>query len=200
MQWRDAIESDTALTIVEDDVVLAANFVEETERLISSLPEDWEHVVWGWGFDALMTFDLLPGYSHCTSAFDQESLRKRSPHFSTERVESRLFRLRAGFGTIGYSISPRGARRLLDYCMPLRPMSLQYPGYERTLANTGIDNMMVQLYPRMAAYVAVPPLVVTDNYHAMSTVQAGIVQSSTHSTAKPPSDSGASVARGSTRL
>lgn len=176
--WRDAIESDKALTIVEDDVVLAENFAEETERLIKSLPEDWEHVIWGWGFDALMTFDLLPGYSHCTSSFDQNSLRKRSQHFSTERIDSRLFRLRAGFGTLGYSISPRGARRLLDHCLPLRPMSIHYPGYDRPLPNTGIDNMMAQAYPHMATYVAIPPLVVTDNYHATSTVQTGTVQSS----------------------
>ena len=179
VQWRDAIQSDTALTILEDDIVVAENFVEETERLIKSLPDDWELVIWGWGFDAYMTFDLLPGYSHCTSTFDQETLRKRSQHFSAEQIESRLFRIRSGFGTIGYSISPRGARRLLDFCMPLRPMSLHYPGYPKPLPNTGIDNMMAQLYPHMAAYVAVPPLVVTDNYHSTSTVQTRIAEPAT---------------------
>jgi len=173
VQWRDSIENDVVLTVIEDDAVLSANFADEAARLLGQLPDDWEYVMWGYNLDASMTFDLLPGYTPCRALFDQAMLRRRSEQFSGERIESRLFRLQGGFGTVCYSISPRGAKRLLEFCMPLRPMLVQHPGYPQLMPNTGIDNMMAKAWPAMQAYVAVPPLAVTDNDHAASTVQTG---------------------------
>ena len=171
MQWRDVIQSDAMLTIVEDDTILAANFVEEASRLLDLLPSDWEYVMWGYNFDAAVTFDLLPGYTPCQAVFDQDASRRSSQNFSCETVDSRLFRLFGAFGTACYSISPRGARRLLDFCLPLRPMMVQHPSLPGPLPNTGIDSMIAKLWPSMQAFVAVPPLAITDNEHAISTVQ-----------------------------
>ena len=171
VQWRDVIQSDVALTVIEDDAVLAANFVEEATRLIDLLPDDWEYVAWGYNLDAAVTFDLLPGFTPCQATFNQETSRRRSQYFSVETVDSRLFRLHDAFGTVCYSISPRGARRLLDFCMPLRPMVVQHPSLPYPLPNTGIDSMIAKAWPSMAAYVAVPPLVITDNEQSISTVQ-----------------------------
>jgi hypothetical protein len=50
-------------------------------------------------------------------------------------------------------------------------METFYPLLNRTLPNRGIDNMMNELYPKINAYVCFPPLVITKNDHALSTVQ-----------------------------
>ncbi|WP_241666934.1 hypothetical protein [Muricoccus nepalensis] len=86
-------------------------------------------------------------------------------------VTTRLFKLLRGFGTVCYSVSPRGAMRLIEFCLPLRPMETRHPALPHPIPNTGIDNMLAHLWPSMPAYVAVPPLVVNENDWAVSTIR-----------------------------
>jgi hypothetical protein len=79
--------------------------------------------------------------------------------------------LQRSLGTVCQSISPTGAAKLLKHCLPIRPMEVFYPILNRSLQNTGIDNMMNDLYPQINAFVSLPPLVVTKNEHGSSTVQ-----------------------------
>jgi hypothetical protein len=79
--------------------------------------------------------------------------------------------LQRSLGTVCQSVSPAGAAKLLRHCLPIRPMEAFYPILNRSLPNTGIDNMMNDLYPQMNAYVSLPPLVITKNESASSTVQ-----------------------------
>lgn len=170
-QWRDAVRRDVPLTIIEDDAVLSANFEAESARLIASLPPDWEYIMWGYNFDAPLTYDLGEGFSPCTALFDQPVIRGKVAGFGRVEVASRLFRLLRGFGTVCYSVSPRGAMRLIEFCLPLRPMETRHPALPQPMPNTGIDNMLAHLWPSMPAYVAVPPLVLNENDHDLSTVQ-----------------------------
>ncbi|WP_043837006.1 glycosyltransferase family 25 protein [Muricoccus aerilatus] len=170
-QWRDAVRRDVPLTIIEDDAVLSANFREESARLIATLPPDWEYVMWGYNFDAPLTYDLGEEFSPCTSLFDQPVVRGKVAGFGRVEVASRLFKLLRGFGTVCYSVSPRGAMRLIEFCLPLRPMETRHPALPHPMPNTGIDNMLAHLWPSMLAYVAVPPLVLNENDHDLSTVQ-----------------------------
>ncbi len=172
VQWRDAVTANEAITVIEDDAILAGNFVAEVERLTAG--GDWDYVAWGWNFDAWMSFDVIPGLAPCLSLFDQDELRAQSHRFPAEHVQSSLFRLRSAFGTISYSVSPRGAQKLLNFCMPLRPMSVSYPGHSKPMPNVGIDNMLALAWPHISAHVALPPLAVTNNERATSTVQSRV--------------------------
>lgn len=193
-QWRDAAQGGEPLTIIEDDAVLCANFEEESARVLAGLPDDWEYVMWGFNFDAPLTFHLGEGLSPCTSAFDQAAMRQDIRNFASRRVSTMAFRLLRGFGTVCYSISPRGAMRLVEFCLPLRPMDTMHPGLAHRIANAGIDNMLARVWPEMAAYVAVPPLALTENDHRVSTIQAaGTPQPPAQKVAFPEPDAFAAV-------
>ena len=167
-QWHRATAEGRPVTVIEDDAILCANFEAESARIIAGLPQDWEFVLWGYNFDAPLTFNV-PGLSPCNLYFDQEVLRAGSAAFPRQAVSASTFPLYRAFGIACYTVSPRGAARLADHCLPLRPMEVYYPGLGRSLHNTSLDYMMAQAWPHMRAHVSFPPLAVTDNEWACST-------------------------------
>jgi GR25 family glycosyltransferase involved in LPS biosynthesis len=170
-QWNLAATSDRFVTIAEDDAIFHLQFEPLAEKIIASLPTDWDIIQWGWNFDSILAFDLLPGISNSVAVFDQAKLRENIPAFMRLPVTPVAFRLQRSLGTVCQSVSPAGAAKLLKHCLPVRPMEVFYPVLSRSLQNTGIDNMMNDLYPQINAYVSLPPLVVTKNDQGASTVQ-----------------------------
>jgi GR25 family glycosyltransferase involved in LPS biosynthesis len=171
--WREAAAGSAPLTICEDDAVLHSSFADVAPRLIGVLPADWDIVVWGWNFDTVLLFDVMPGISPCIAAFDQDQLRRSIDLFQQRPANPRAYRLLQSFGTIGYTVSPAGARMLLARCLPLRPLTITVPRIVSDLPNTGIDIVMNTVYPKSRAFVSFPPMVVTRNDKAASTVQSG---------------------------
>ena len=186
--WSEVIDSGVAMTVAEDDAVFCANFEAEAQRHLASLPEDWEVVTWGYNADTTLTFDLLPGVTPCSASFHQDGVRAAAGGWPGRDVQARLFPNLRSLGTVCYSVSPRGAARLIGFCLPFRPMETMHPGMDRPLCNDGIDNMMAHLWPQMRAYVSVPPLVLTPNELSASTVQlrAGIPASGNAAAAGRP--------------
>ena len=91
--------------------------------------------------------------------------------FQSARLAPQAFRLFNAFGVVAYSVSPTGAESMKSHCLPLRNMDVPVPGLGRAVPNRGIDVMLNSVYPRINAYVCFPPLVVTRNFHGISTVQ-----------------------------
>lgn len=175
--WTAAIESDRALTVAEDDAVFNQDFERVAEAAMRELPPDWDIVLWGFNFDGFMSFEMLPDISYCLGQFDQQGLRAGVAAFQQLVLAPRLFRLRWAFGTVCYSVSPKGARQLRSELCPLRPMIATVPEGSRAnpggthFRTVGPDNAMNTLYRRLNAFVSVPPLVVSRNETATSTVQ-----------------------------
>jgi GR25 family glycosyltransferase involved in LPS biosynthesis len=170
-QWEVASRGQEPLTLSEDDAIFHHQFEQLASRVLASLPADWDIIQWGWNFDSILAFDLMPGVSNCVGAFDQAGLRANLTTYQTLDLNPVPYRLQRSLGTVCQSISPAGAAKLLRHCLPIRKMETYYPLLNRTLPNKGIDNMMNELYPRINAYVCIPPLVITENEHALSTVQ-----------------------------
>ncbi len=175
--WTLAAETDRTLTVAEDDAIFNRDFDRVAGALTRELPPDWDIVLWGFNFDGFMSFEMLPGVSYCLGQFDQQGLRAGIATFQQLALSPRLFRLRWAFGTICYSISPKGARLFRNGLCPLRPMISVIPEGSRAIPggthfrSVGPDNAMSSLYPRLNAFVSVPPLVVSKNETANSTVQ-----------------------------
>ncbi len=169
-QWSTAVATGTPVTILEDDAVLCGNFVEEATRLIGTLGPDWEFVQWGYNFDTVLSYDLLPGVTSCTALFNQAQMRSILPVFHRHEIRSSVYRIIRSLGMPAYSVSPRGAARFLAFCQPIRPLDIEFP-LLGARPNFSIDFMMNGVYPAMAAYVAVPALAVTANDTSQSTVQ-----------------------------
>jgi glycosyl transferase, family 25 len=160
--WDKAIETGEALTVCEDDAILHPDFTARAGRLLRQLPPDWDLILWGWNFNAALDFELLPGVSPCLVLFEQTSLRSAASRFQQLPIAPQPFRVRQALGLPCYSISPKGARALREFCVPIRPMQLRLPGGRR-LRNVGIDCMMAGLYPNIMAFVSFPPLAITSN-------------------------------------
>jgi GR25 family glycosyltransferase involved in LPS biosynthesis len=171
-QWNLAAAGEETVTVAEDDAIFHLQFESLAEEVIAGLPADWDIIQWGWNFDSILAFDMLPGVSNSVAVFDQTKMRDHAVGFMTLPFKPSAFRLQRSFGTVCQSISPAGAAKLLRHCLPIRPMEVFYPILNRTLQNTGIDNMMNDLYPNINAYVSLPPLVITKNDPSASTVQA----------------------------
>ncbi|MBB2191929.1 DUF707 domain-containing protein [Gluconacetobacter azotocaptans] len=169
--WTEVINSQEPATVAEDDAVMRADFRSEQERLLAAAPPDWDLILWGFNTDAYVTFDLMPGVSRFTGHLYHADIMGNLSSFKETKYKSELFPLVRAHGTICYSISPRGAERLLSHVVPLRPMDVFYPGLNRNKINTGIDDMMASVYDGMKTYVCVPPIVVSKHDLPNSTVQ-----------------------------
>jgi hypothetical protein len=100
--------------------------------------------------------------------FDQDALRENLEVFRRAEVAHAPIRLRHAFGTVGYSVSPAGAAALLKMCLPLARQFIRFEGFGIGIPNNGIDCMMNMAYPKLKAYVCMPPLVVSENRQDIS--------------------------------
>lgn len=168
--WDRAIEGGEAVTLIEDDGITNRRFENEAEELLGKLPADWHIVYWGWNFDTIAHFELLPGVSSFVANFDQKRLRRGIEAFQSAAVAPRPLRLYSAFGIVCYTISPLGAGVLKQLCRPLRNAPVVIPGVNRTLANSALDVALAGgVLARVNAFASFPPLVVTKNDHSLST-------------------------------
>ena len=169
--WDLAIAQNQSLTVCEDDAIFNRGFEVAAESLTKALPGDWHMILWGWNFDSVLLFDMIPGVSPCLGVFNQHRMSMGIEAYQSARLMPRPFRLVRAFGTVGYTVSPMGARAMKQHCLPLRNLEVFFPGLERVLPNSGLDIMLNDAYPRINAYVSFPPLIITRNFHSNSTVQ-----------------------------
>lgn len=168
--WDAAISANEAITVAEDDAIFHRSFRDRSEAFLGELRNDWDLVMWGWNFDSILMFELIQGVSSCLSTFNQDELREGIPAFMTAPYSPRPFRLYRCFGTICYSISAAGARKLKQRCLPLRPLAVNFPMVNPAFQNNGIDISMNAVYGDINAFACFPPLVVTRNEHGISTI------------------------------
>ncbi|MDB5449377.1 MAG: hypothetical protein JWQ52_505 [Phenylobacterium sp.] len=157
--WRKAVEDDRPITVFEDDVSVSLRFDECSRALMRELPESWDIVLWGYIVDRLRLW-VDYGPSMAAIEFFGSDLSDHST-FQAAAGEPRLVRLVNALGTQGYSISPRGARTLLENCLPLRHRGIHFiQGMDYW--DEGIDTAANAHYPNMQTYACLPPLVVQD--------------------------------------
>ena len=167
-QWERAVREQKTLNIAEDDAVFHRDFERHAPAILAALPPDWDIILWGWNFDSILFFDLIPGVSPAVATFDQKNLRASLDKFQHSPLFPHPYRLYRAFGTVAYSVTPAGAEKLHRHCVPIRPFEVYYPGLNRSLPNSEVDHMTNDAYPITNAFVCFPPLVVTENDHAQS--------------------------------
>jgi GR25 family glycosyltransferase involved in LPS biosynthesis len=168
--WQQAAESGNVVTILEDDAILRFDFHQQSAAILAGMPADWDVVVWGWNFDALVNLNLMPGVSPVMMVFDQQQLRGSIRAFQNLTTAPQCLPLSTCFGTPAYSISPAGARKFLANCLPLKRFKLTIPGLQNPLPNNGIDIAMNRVYGATNSFCSMPPLAVTENDTPNSTI------------------------------
>jgi glycosyl transferase, family 25 len=153
MIWHRVMTDGVATTVCEDDAVLNHGFEQVTERLVAHLPAGWDFILWGWNFDAMLLVDLLPGVSAAAIHCNQDSMRSRLSRFQTLDLEPRALRLASSCGTLCYSISAGGARKLYAGCTPIKPLAATnaagIPGRRHPLRDRSRHDATLSPYQRL---------------------------------------------------
>lgn len=170
--WQRAIERAQPLTVCEDDAIVHGLFASTAKRLLGTLPPDWDIILWGWNADSPVMFEALPGVSWCLTYFDPLDIEDRATVYQHQPLSPMAYRLREALGVVCYTVSPKGAQALREFCVPLRQMSVPSVGLKGLVPNAGIDIMLLAMFPRLKAFISFPPLVITKNSLAQSTVSS----------------------------
>ncbi len=171
--WRQCAAGSTPLHIAEDDAILRSDFLAVANQMLDGLG-NWDIALWGHNFDWPVQVSNGPGLEPAILLQDVPSLRSSvlSGRFQRGGGIPQLLKLVSACGTCCYSVSPRGAQRALAACVPVGGTPAAYPrDPNQTLDNYGIDIELSRHYAHWDAYVALPPLAVTLNDHAVSTIQ-----------------------------
>ncbi|MDB5650971.1 MAG: hypothetical protein JWL62_2491 [Hyphomicrobiales bacterium] len=168
--WRLAIVGNRTVTILEDDAVLSFDFVVKANELLDKVDGDWDILLWGWNFDAFLWVEMPERVGIAKIQCDETLLRHNIEHFMTQRVERVTLRLRHAFGIMSYSVSPKGARRLIDICLPLSNELVAFPDCGVVVENKTIDARMNLAFPQINGFVCFPPLAVSENKHERSNI------------------------------
>ena len=161
--WRMAVAQNRMITVAEDDTTYSKTFEAAASDLMAKLPAGWDYIAWGFNVDAFLWADLLPGVMSCEIHWDRSVASGQLKGFQTATSSPALFRLLHHFGTQGYSISAQGARKMLHHCLPLTNALIRFQNFPIAIENKGIDCVMNGLFPRINAYVSLPPLVAGDS-------------------------------------
>lgn len=168
--WRQCIERNEAVLVVEDDAVLADNLIHKLKELnaINIKEENSNMVLLGWNLDSLLHAEISPGLeviSLFEPAYPEINQIRKIINTSTTR---RLCHLKRCFGLPAYLINPKAAKKLIAACKPLQA---EKNGMTRGIPEhylTTLDGMLTNRYEEIEAKIVTPPLAVALNNQATS--------------------------------
>ena len=150
------------MTIFEDDAIACYEFEACSAELMSGLPTDWDFMKWGWEFNPYFAWVDLGFMKAKLEFYDRQFSGADGAKFQSTKFTYSTFRMAHSFGNHAYSVSPKGARALLDYCLPLGRRLVAFPGARVVVDSVGIDTLMCGVYPSMRAFMCCSPMVLQD--------------------------------------
>lgn len=160
--WMMAVARQQAVTVFEDDVLISHHFEQSSSEILAKLPVNWDIIQWGCTLNPLFAWvDVgvsrvkLEGYAAARYQDDAAAMA-----FQLTRCPIAVVRLLHSFGMYGYSISSTGARKALQFLLPLRDRMITFPDAGVTTLDVGIDVAMCGFYPSASAFLCLSPLVI----------------------------------------
>lgn len=163
--WRRCANSNRPLLVVEDDVVLAHDWIAQLDQLCTGLNACWDLILLGWNYNSVLR-SVDASNSETTSLFEPaypnlDQIR-RIINLPTPAVR-KIRRLKNGFGLPAYLITPPCARQLLSEIPPLQTRSITVSRGIPMVDALTLDGLLNCIYSRIGAYVVDPPLAVAIN-------------------------------------
>jgi glycosyl transferase, family 25 len=160
--WKECVSRKRKFVIFEDDAYLRYDFSSQLQGLFERY-KDWDLILLGYNTNTIIELGISPGINFAgqfsvpfpNSVHLNEFVRVTDP--------VALLRLKIAFGLCGYVVTPKGAKLLIEKCLPLDTRAIYIPPESRSIYANGIDVMMVSVYSDMRAYLSCPPLVMTPN-------------------------------------
>lgn len=168
--WLRVVESGRPMCILEDDIYMRRDFVQQANRLLAGLPEDWDHVQFGFNTDAVLDLQPLQGLNVRGPLSHHFPTVEQCEQFTRSSGDPILMPLHMAFGNSCYVVSSRGAQKLLDGVFPLSRREVLVVALPAVLVALSKDVLMNELYRDMAAFISIPPLALPANDKQVSTV------------------------------
>lgn len=170
--WKEAETTQSNLLVFEDDAYCRHDIADQIQDLLSSLP-DWDIILLGSNTNAVLDFKISEHFNFAGFFSNRHPSHEQLQAFTKDTGRVVAVRLNNAMGSCSYLVSPQGARKLIslfpmDNRLVFVPGDKARSGRDTFRCITG-DMMMNTLYPRMNAYVAVPPLVIPRHDHITST-------------------------------
>ncbi len=166
--WGNVARHQTPAHVFASNAVLCANFEAESTRILASLPQNWDFVLWGNTPGATLQLDILPELALFTGAVQPPYSARGAAALSEMEVTSLAFPLLSTPSVCGYAISPTGADKLIKACLPLTSTTVPAanPNDGGAPAQT-LEQLMSLHYSTINAYACVPPLCMADTAAAL---------------------------------
>ncbi|MGP0084667.1 MAG: glycosyltransferase family 25 protein [Steroidobacteraceae bacterium] len=161
--WEHAAKTGEITTICEDDAIFSFDFARRFMELLTALPDDTDIVYWGWNFDALTAIEFIPAMSAWTLGFGRNPQRSEISAFQNCSSNPVPYRLLRAFGIICYTVTPNGAQRLRQLCLPVRGDTWDFPEIRLRMPNVNMDVAICNALPRIKGFCSVRPLVMSLN-------------------------------------
>lgn len=179
--WDKVIETNTPITIVEDDAIFRKDFYEQANKIIKTIPFDYDLIHWGVNIDSIMSLDIMPNIAPVFCRFSQNSFKDNIYSFINDTTPCYPHKLFYSSGIPAYTLSVKGATFLKQKCLPLQSFYNQFPVVTFTTLdveeievleqrNEGIDTAMGRYYHSSNSFVSLPLLVLSLNNKYISDV------------------------------
>ncbi len=167
--WRECAAGTIPFHVVEDDIILRHDFQAMASAALATLA-DWDIVLWTHNLDWPLQIRPSPGFGVVVVQYDYEALQHEA--FVSATAPTTLMPLVAAAGTGCYSVSPRGAARILNDCLPIGTAMPRYlEKLEGGWTNTGIDVELSRHYADWQAFVALPQLAAANHDQNNSSIR-----------------------------
>ena len=176
--WKLVAQGDRPVVICEDDAVLRRDFV-GLHRHLQTAVATADIVFWSCNLDMHVAIEM-PGLGEATLMFDDAMLSSEDGirAFQNQRSATVLYRLRRVWGAAVYTVTPQGARRLLERVLPLRNGSgdISYPTGDGRLWHMHFDSWGIDMDIGLVhvhdinGMIAVPPVALGRNDKAESNI------------------------------
>ena len=160
--WERSLKKNKIVTVAEDDAIFSLYFENKANTLINGLRCDWDIILWGFEPRCFLWVEFSPASAAAEIRWQNGLTTLDRLSFQASPATVNLYKLLHNFGTVCYTISPKGARSLLNLCLPFGPKIVEFSGFNIRTKNEGIDVAMCDVYPKINAYVSLGPLVLPD--------------------------------------
>jgi hypothetical protein len=168
--WRECAAGGAPMHIVEDDVILRQDFLAVANGFLTSFG-DWDFVLWVHNFDWPVMIQP-PGVGSIVLQYNPGESEAQLATFPTVTTRPALLPLISAAAIGCYSVSPKGAARMLADCLPIGATSSTYVAKpELAWLNGALDVEMSRHYRKWKAYVSLPTLGVAPNDQSSSTIR-----------------------------
>ncbi|MCX5480419.1 glycosyltransferase family 25 protein [Kaistia geumhonensis] len=174
--WRDCASGREPYFILEDDVCLRGDFWRHAKPLLERHLAAADLITLGYNTDSVVA---LQGSDGVVSAMRFDETAKRRPGYfeayaRLHDARPNLMRCIQFWGLLAYVVTPPGAARLLESCLPLSSRdSVPLVGTDRLVRPYGLDSMvnLALSRGRVRACACYPALALGPNSQATSDIQ-----------------------------